>query len=106
MNLVDHLAALAALFGGGMIICHAYLAGQKGFPNIPFLVRGCMVTLGLCLWLRAGMIYPSSDAGYHVAVTEMLVYGAFAVMLSVAFGHYFLTAHRWYGMRLTKGNGA
>jgi len=105
MNLVDYLGAISAILGGAMVFCHAYLSGFKdrGFPGQPWPIRGAMLFLGLFLWLRAGMVYPAAHTineryphGHHVTISEACVYGAFAVLLTLSFMHYFFSAHRWY----------
>lgn len=112
MNLVDHMAQITALLAGAMVISHAYLSGFKdrGFPGQPWAVRGCMLMLGLALWVRAGMIWPASQVvsyryphGHHVTNAECTVYVAFAVLLTVSFVHYFSSAHRWYAEGIDLG---
>lgn len=105
MNLVDYLGAISAVIGGAMVFCHAYLSGFKdrGFPGLPWFIRGMFLTLALALWVRAGMIYPAAETvslkypqGHHVTMTEATIYGIFSVLKTALLMHYFFSAHRWY----------
>jgi len=105
MNLVDYLGAISAVIGGVMAFSYAYLSGFKdrGFPGLPWFIRGMFLTLALALWVRAGMIYPAAEAvslkypqGHHVTMTEATIYGIFSVLKTALLMHYFFSAHRWY----------
>lgn len=105
MNLVDYLGAISAVIGGIMALSYAYLSGFKdrGFPGLPWLIRGLFLFLGMALWVRAGMIYPAAETvswqyphGHHVTLTEATIYGVFSVLKTALLMHYFFSAHRWY----------
>lgn len=105
MNLVDYVGAFSALLGGTMVFCHAYLSGfkERGFPGEPWPIRGAMLFLGLFLWLRACLVAAAAHVvseryphGHHVTPTEMCIYGALGVWLTMKLMHYFFSAHRWY----------
>lgn len=105
MNPVDYIGAISAVMGGIMAFSYAYLSGFKdrGFPGLPWLIRGLFLFLGLALWIRAGMIYPAAvlttaqyPHGHHVTLTEASIYGIFSVLKTSLLAHYFFSAHRWY----------